>query len=29
MVSSVRISIDLFVLWYLSQVHVRRAFSDF
>jgi hypothetical protein len=28
MVSSVRISIDLLVLWYLSQVHVRRAFAD-
>ena len=28
MVSSVRISIDLLVVWYLSQAHVRRAFAD-
>jgi hypothetical protein len=28
MVSSVRLGIDLLVLWYLSQAHVRRAFAD-
>ena len=28
MVSSVRIGIDLFVLWYLSQAPVRKAFAD-
>ncbi|MGA8312752.1 MAG: hypothetical protein WB755_22165 [Terriglobales bacterium] len=28
MVSSVRIGIDLLVVWYLSQAHVRRAFAD-
>ena len=28
MVSSVRLSIDLLVVWYLSQPHVRRAFAD-
>ena len=27
MVSSVRLSIDLLVLWYLSQAHVRKAFA--
>ncbi len=27
LISSVRVSIDLFVLWYLSQPHVRQAFA--
>lgn len=27
MVSSVRLSVDLLVLWYLSQAHVRKAFA--